>query len=171
MSHPSAEMPGNPGCHQGIGTHPEKFLHLAINRYPGLSNKHTATVGCDGAHLKSHHSRGREAEAEAEAQRGRGRWVSMSLTNKHTATVGCNGAHLKSHHSRGREAEAEAEAQRGREAERQRGRGRGRWVSMSLRPAWSTGSVLGQPGLCRETLSPNKHLYWLVCTGPAHSQA
>jgi hypothetical protein len=31
--------------------------------------------------------------------------------------------------------------------------GRGRWISVSLRSAWSTKQVPGQPGLHRETLS------------------
>lgn len=30
--------------------------------------------------------------------------------------------------------------------------GRGRWISLSLRPSWSTEQVLGQPELHRETL-------------------
>jgi hypothetical protein len=34
--------------------------------------------------------------------------------------------------------------------------GSGRWISVSLRPAWSTEQVQGQPGLHRETLSWKK---------------
>jgi hypothetical protein len=31
--------------------------------------------------------------------------------------------------------------------------GRQRWISVSLRSAWSTGQIPGQPGIQRETLS------------------
>jgi hypothetical protein len=31
--------------------------------------------------------------------------------------------------------------------------GRGRWISVSLKPAWSTERILGQPGPHGETLS------------------